>query len=162
MRSETTIETDPFLKIGDFARLADTNLRTLRYYEEIGLLEPVTRSSGGFRYYRTEDANRLRMIQTLQGLGLELSRIRELMDTRAEGLPRERLLARVRGALDRQTELLDERIRELSRHRESLEAARRKLAGCADCPHRPETENNFCNPCLMDGQDLPPELSALF
>lgn len=164
MRSENDLaaETSQFLKIGDFARLADTNLRTLRYYEEIGLLAPVTRSAGGFRFYRREDANRLRMIQTLQGLGLELSRIRELMDTRAENLTRDQLLARVRGALERQTELLDERVRELARHRESLEVAQRKLGTCADCQHRPEPGNNFCNPCQIDGKDLPPELSALF
>jgi hypothetical protein len=40
------------LKIGAFAELAGTNLRTLCYYEEVGLLQPAARSSGGFRYYR--------------------------------------------------------------------------------------------------------------
>ena len=58
------------LKIGDFAKLAGTNLRTLRYYEEIGLLQPASRSTGGFRYYRSEDLDRLRMVTSLKGLGL--------------------------------------------------------------------------------------------
>ena len=40
------------LKIGAFAELAGTNLRTPCYYEEVGLLQPAGRSSGGFRYYR--------------------------------------------------------------------------------------------------------------
>ena len=56
------------IKIGDFAELAGTNLRTLRYYEEIGLLAPAARSAGGFRYYRREDLDRLRMVASLQDL----------------------------------------------------------------------------------------------
>ena len=61
---------DELLKIGAFAELAGTNLRTLRYYEEIGLLEPALRSRGRFRYYRPTDLNRVRMIRNLQDLGL--------------------------------------------------------------------------------------------
>ena len=67
------------LKIGDFAKLANTNLRTLRYYEELGLIQPATRSQGGFRYYRHTDIHRVQMIRDLQELGLHLDRIRELM-----------------------------------------------------------------------------------
>ena len=70
------------LKIGEFAKFAQTNLRTLRYYEELGLLTPASRSQGGFRYYRRTDVNRLAMIRDLQSLGLQLERIRELMATR--------------------------------------------------------------------------------
>ena len=44
-------------KIGVFAKMAGTNLRTLRYYEEVGLLQPAARSNGGFRYYRDSDLN---------------------------------------------------------------------------------------------------------
>src|SRR4051812_49004365 len=81
------------LKIGDFARLADTNLRTLRYYEELGLLAPASRSQGGFRYYRRTDVNRVHMIRDLQELGLQLDRIRELMAARENGEEREPFLS---------------------------------------------------------------------
>ena len=50
---------EDLVKIGDFARLAHTNLRTLRYYEEIGLLQPALRSDGGFRYFRQTDLNNI-------------------------------------------------------------------------------------------------------
>ena len=51
-------ETHELLRIGLFAEHAKTKLRTLRYYEEVGLLSPVARSQGRFRYYRREDLNR--------------------------------------------------------------------------------------------------------
>src|SRR5688572_29001550 len=105
------ITQDGLLKIGDFARLAGTNLRTLRYYEEIGLLVPAARSQGGFRYYRGTDLNRLNMVRDLQELGLHLDRIRELMSTREELGSRAGFLKRVRAALAEQDRLLAQKSR---------------------------------------------------
>lgn len=150
------------LKIGDFARLADTNLRTLRYYEELGLLTPASRSRGGFRYYRQTDANRLHMIQTLQNLGLSLERIRELLETRGEALGHRDLVSRVRAALGEQDRLLSERVRLLEIQRSHLADALVKLDDCASCDLHPSQANNFCEPCEQDGQPLPADLSALF
>lgn len=159
--------TDPasekdLIKIGDFAAMAGTNLRTLRYYEEIGLLRPASRSTGGFRFYRPEDLNRLRMVASLQRLGLELAQIRTLMDSRADGLPRKELLARVRRALDEQRALIAERIAALETQRGGLDEALAKLDSCEACTHSPAPSNNFCNPCQVDHRALPADLSALF
>jgi len=150
------------IKIGDFAAMAGTNLRTLRYYEEIGLLRPASRSGGGFRFYRPEDLNRLRMVASLQRLGLELARIRELMDSRSEGVSRQTLLARVRTALHEQRALITTRMAELEAQRAGLDVALAKLSSCESCSHSPVQGNNFCNPCQVDGRTLPADLSALF
>jgi DNA-binding transcriptional MerR regulator len=150
------------IKIGEFAELAGTNLRTLRYYEEIGLLEPAARSAGGFRFYRRADLERLRMVASLQGLGLELARIRELMPTRAEGRSHGEFLAGVRRALREQVALLDARMAELAERRRGLEQALAKLVECDGCNHHPSRDNDFCHPCQVDGKALPPDLSALF
>ena len=77
---------DDLLKIGDFARLANTNLRTLRYYEEVGLLVPAARSDGGFRYYRPTDVNRVRLVWDLQQLGLQLEKIAKLLGEHEDDL----------------------------------------------------------------------------
>ena len=150
------------IKIGDFAKLAGTNLRTLRYYEELGLLTPASRSSGGFRYYRVEDLDRLRMVANLQRLGLELARIRELMDTRTPGSSRGEFLTQVRRALSEQAALIDQRVAELGQQRQGLEQALAKLGECETCDHHPAPGNNFCHPCQVDGKSLPTDLSALF
>lgn len=150
------------LKIGDFAKLAGTNLRTLRYYEEIGLLRPATRSAGRFRYYRAADLDRLRMVANLQRLGLELARIRELMDARGDGRSREEFMERVRRALGEQVALIDARISTLAAQRDELNRALGKLAECRGCDHKPAADNDFCHPCQVDGRVIPHGLSALF
>jgi DNA-binding transcriptional MerR regulator len=160
----TTPMTDAheLLKIGDFARVAGTNLRTLRYYEELGLLEPAARSQGGFRYYRRTQLNRLNMIRDLQDLGLNLERIRDLMSTREVVDEREKFLARVREALHEQDRLLSERVKALEEQRAGIARALAKLHDCERCRHAPQTDNNFCEPCTMTGQSLPETISALF
>ncbi|TAJ20702.1 MAG: MerR family transcriptional regulator [Planctomycetota bacterium] len=150
------------LKIGDFARLAGTNLRTLRYYEELGLMTPAARSDGGFRYYRHCDLNRLNTIRSLQELGLHLDRIRELLDTRKRSQERGAFTRGVQQALDVQDELLVLRIEEIHKQRAKLAEARAKLRECELCQHQPTPENNFCEPCATTGQPLPEKLSALY
>lgn len=160
---DTSMKPEPnLLKIGDFAREAGTNLRTLRYYEEIGLFQPAARSKGGFRFYRATDVNRLKMVHTLQNLGLSLERIREVMDTREPAESHASMIGRVRTALETQQDLLDTRIAALREQKARLQTAQVKLTDCENCGFHPSAENNFCEPCALDGKPLPQDLSALF
>jgi DNA-binding transcriptional MerR regulator len=59
---------------------------TLRYYERIGLLQPIGRSTAGYRLYDGASAERLRFIKGLQRMGLRLGDIKELLDVRDRGL----------------------------------------------------------------------------
>jgi DNA-binding transcriptional MerR regulator len=150
------------LKIGAFAELAGTNLRTLRYYEELGLLVPARRSAGGLRFYRETDVNRWRMVQTMRELGLRLDRIAELLATHDARLSRHDLQARVRAALAEQDRLCAEKEARLAEQRRRIAEALAKLSECESCRHGPSPENNFCEPCAVDGKPLPPDLSALY
>ena len=152
----------PLLKIGEFAELVGTNLRTLRYYEELGLIEPAERSAGGFRYYRPTDVNRVHLIRDLQDLGLHLDRIRELLGGRANGEGRQQLVGRVGEALRAHDALLQERLEKLETQRGRIRDALAKLDQCSGCEHHPSPQNNFCEPCVRDGSSLPDLLSALF
>ncbi len=154
--------TPELLKIGDFARFADTNLRTLRYYEELGLLAPASRSSGGFRYYRRTDVHRVQRIRELQELGLHLDRIRELISARGADEPREQYFARVRNALEEQEALLTERVAALEEQRKKVAQALHKIGECRHCVQVPGADNNFCEPCTTTGERLPEHLSALY
>lgn len=154
------------LKIGEFARLANTNLRTLRYYEELDLLQPAGRSEGGFRFYRPADLNRVRMIHSMQELGLHLEQIHDILDTRSpNGSPggnRAEWIDKIRAALSEQRRLLDERTEALNAQLELNEAAAKKLQDCVPCPHTPNAKNNFCETCQTTGLTLPEYLSSLF
>lgn len=156
------MESNSLLKIGDFAKLAGTNLRTLRYYEELGLLQPAERSQGGFRYYRPTDTNRLDMIRQLQDLGMQLEDIRGLMTTRDEELSQAEFVSKVRSVLARHDELLQARVTELEEQRQRVARALGKLNECTDCDQRPNAKNNFCEPCHCSGLPLPKFISALY
>lgn len=69
------------LRIGDLARLTGKTVRAMHLYEELGLLRPTTRSSGGFRLYEAASVERVRWIDLLHGLGFSLHEMRELLET---------------------------------------------------------------------------------
>ena len=72
----------PKYRIEQVADRLQTTKRTLRYYEEIGLLPPAERTEGGYRLYSEEDIARLERIQRLKDLlGFSLAEIRELLQT---------------------------------------------------------------------------------
>lgn len=79
---------DPYLQIGEVAERTGVTQRTLRFYEEKGLLKPPTRMDGGFRLYSEADVKRVTHIRRLQDLlGVALADIKEMVD--AEEMLRE-------------------------------------------------------------------------
>ncbi len=73
------------MKIGEVAKKTGVSLRTIRYYEELSLITPVSRSRGGFRLYDEEARIRVNLIQSLQKLELSLKEIRTLMAMKDKG-----------------------------------------------------------------------------
>ncbi|QRK08427.1 MerR family transcriptional regulator [Archangium violaceum] len=67
------------MRIGDLAREAGVTPRTIRYYESMGLMEESPRSPGAFRRYTQQDVERLRKIDALKKLGLDLEEIRSVI-----------------------------------------------------------------------------------
>lgn len=73
------------MRIGELARKAGVNPKTIRYYEQIGLLLPVPRNQAGYRQYGDKDAERLEFIRSAQALGIALGEIKEVLDFRDRG-----------------------------------------------------------------------------
>ena len=94
--------------------------RTVRYYEEIGLLPGVRRRAGGRRIYGPGELERLGFIHRLKGLGLSLSEIRELNAVYAIGGSTAAMLARLRDLLELHVKDVDQRIGDLEGLREDL------------------------------------------
>jgi DNA-binding transcriptional MerR regulator len=70
------------LSSGDLARSTGNTVRTIRFYEEEGLLKPAVVSEGGHRRYTEDDLERLRLISDLRELGLSLCEIRSILELR--------------------------------------------------------------------------------
>ncbi len=140
------------LQIGEFARVAGSNLRTIRYYEELGLLTPASRSTGRFRYYKRSQLDRIVAIKRLQDLGLSLKEIAKTVIGDGESSGSERL-ARVRTALAQQIALTESRIQTMKKDLEELlESHRRLVETCESCDQPFSREN--CDPCSCGHGEL--------
>jgi len=78
--------TKQLLKIGAVATYSGLTVKTIRYYEEIGLLTPaVERSQAGYRLFNETVLNRLAFVKRAQSLGLALSEIKDILTVHDEG-----------------------------------------------------------------------------
>jgi DNA-binding transcriptional MerR regulator len=78
MAEETT---RTMLQIGQVADRVGLSLRSVRFYEESGLLTPEARSGGGFRLYTEEQVDRLLLIKRMKPLGFSVEQMRELLSS---------------------------------------------------------------------------------
>ncbi len=82
MTYESTSMGQTTLRIGEIAERVGLSLRSVRFYEEEGLITPEGRTEGGFRLYTDEHVERLRLIMHMKPLGFSVQEMRELLDTR--------------------------------------------------------------------------------
>jgi DNA-binding transcriptional MerR regulator len=112
-------QSKPTLKIGQLARRVNLNVRTLRYYEALGLLPAPQRSESGSRLYTEADERRLRIVLQAKRLGLSLEEIGRILELRRRGSACEY----VRETVSRRIADLDAMIAELQAARAELSAA---------------------------------------
>ena len=100
--------------IGEMGRLFRTNIRTLRYYDEIGLLKPeMVDASTGYRYYSSRQFERMNTIKYLRTLNMPLDKIRAFFENRDTTVIEQ---------------ILEEQLEETRKQLSSLHAIERKLA----------------------------------
>lgn len=133
------------MRIGELAAAVGVNPKTIRFYEQIGLLPEPERRPSGYRDYAEEDHQRLVFVRTAQRLGLPLADIKEILRFRDRG---EQPCGYVRSVLAREVAALDDRIAELVALRAQLVELRRR----AD--ELPEAAGGFCG--VIEHAGAPP------
>lgn len=128
------------LSSGDLARATGETVRTIRFYEEQGLLRPASLSGRGHRRYTDEHLERLRLILDLREIGLPLCEIRTLLQLRAGCRTAAELASRFQDLLLRHVDQVRRRLDRLKRVQRELRTALSAIrvgftpeAG-ADCP----------------------------
>lgn len=120
-----------YYKIGQLADLVGVSTRTIRYYEEIGLLNSIKRMEGGKRVYTNRDYQRLQFIKRLKHLGLTLADMQELEDLYQIHRTNKNVLPRLLELLEGHVEKIEERVRNLEKLRSEIlsyhERIRKKL-----------------------------------
>lgn len=118
--------------IGSVAKASGIPIKTIRYYEELGLLKVVGRTQGRYRLFNSDVFARLNFIKRSQTLGLSLAEIKDLLDVHDQnGLPCDHVKAK----LEEQLEAIEEQVQQLQILRQELIGL---LSGWETLPEHPE------------------------
>ena len=148
-------------KIGQVGKRARVTLRTIRYYEELGLIGPTVRTKGGFRLYTEKSIERLRFIQGLKLLDFPLSKIRQMFRIREMAQSGDE-------ASHQMIQLLKNQQREAARKKgqyekmlKEIQSTMELVSGCYGCKTKPSHE--ACRTCKIISRkgELPLPLRAI-
>lgn len=144
-------EDEPVLTTGDMARLCDSTLRTVRFYEQEGLIRPRERA-GGRRMFTYGELRKLQLALDLREAGLSIQDIKELFELKSRfGNPRE-ASAEITEIVSRQITAMQEKIAKLRKLREELAAMVTVIAECSECEgERFPTECGDCDVVAQPG-----------
>jgi DNA-binding transcriptional MerR regulator len=154
---------DRWYTTGEMARLSNNTLRTVRFYEEAGILRPVGRTEGGHRLFERPELDRLLLVSDLREAGMSLEEIRTLLDARDNGASGAEAARNVVTSLRRHVSDINHKVEVLTRLHDDLtrtvESAS-DLLECGDHKYSPES----CNACakLEATRTLPRAMRVLF
>jgi DNA-binding transcriptional MerR regulator len=148
-----SVEEGALLTTGEMARRSSNTLRTVRFYEEEGILHPVRRTEGGHRLFDPRELERLTLVTDMRSAGLSLDEIKHVLDVKqrsgsASGAARE-----ATAILNRRIEALRDKLAVLTRLQEDLTETTNVMTACLDCtdsafPHRCESCRVMVQPSL--------------
>jgi DNA-binding transcriptional MerR regulator len=154
---------DPkLMRVGELAKAVGKTVRAMHLYEELGLLEPRTRSDGGFRMYGPEAVDRIHWIVKLQAIGFTLAEIQGFVgDFEGAGSGRE-ATARVRALFTEKQAQIREQIIQLQVIENDLSEALAYLDSCQTCSD--DYAPKACGECDHHGHqrgEAPPLFAGL-
>ena len=149
------------LTTGDMARLSQSTLRTVRFYEQEGLIEPERRSSCGHRLFSRRELLKLQLALDLREAGLSLQNIKDLFCLKSDCACPEEASQRMSHVLTEQIDTMQQKIAKLRKLREELTAMVSVLTECQSCD-----EGSFplaCENCdVLSSPQLPRALQVLW
>jgi len=119
--------TEGTFAIGEISRLVGLSQRTIRYYEEIGLLHSVRRIENGKRVYTEHDVRRLKFINRLKVLGLSLAEMVELEKIYRKQRNNREILPKLLEILDERATQIDERVAQLMTLKKEIREYQQRL-----------------------------------
>lgn len=149
------------MRIGELAKRAGTTLRTIRYYEELGLITHTVRTKGGFRLYAEDELQKLHLIKDLQLLDLPLSQIREIFAKRREARTGSEMAPPAQTVLRQQLGEVEARIARYQAIQKALQEAMEILDCCVACGLHPGKEVCGKCPVIKGREEVPVPIHAL-
>lgn len=123
---------DELISIGDLAKSLGLTTRTLRYWEEAGIIEAAPRSDGSNRFYTTDIARRVRFIIKLKELGLTIQELQDLYIAYGEAKRTDRMIPALVQILDKHINLVDEKMARMASLRKDIVEYRVRMSSKLD------------------------------
>jgi MerR family transcriptional regulator, copper efflux regulator len=142
---------DKLLRVGEVARAAGKTVRAIHLYEELGLLSPASRSSGGFRLYHADAVERIGWITKLQAIGFSLSEIQGFVRDFESADSGRSAAFQVRETFRAKLEEVRQQITQLQVIENDLVEAIEYLESCQDCS--PVFTQDECHVCDHQGHE---------
>ncbi len=137
------------MRIGHLAAATGLTDKTIRYYEDIGVLDPPQRMPNGYRDYGSSAINKLRFVKAAQAVGLSLGEIREVLALRDRGVtPCEHVV----GLIRRRAEEIDAKIAELEHIRTDLRRLVRRARSLDPSRCEPDKICHVIEPAKVSGR----------
>ena len=130
----------PYLKIGELAQKTGLSVGNLRYYSDLGVLNPVKRGDNGYRYYNLNASQQVEFIKKAQAIGFTLEEIKQILDVRDRG---ETPCDLVKQLLDNKIEELELKIQQMTLFKAELEEYR------TDWKNHPRLQSNPEEACPL-------------
>jgi DNA-binding transcriptional MerR regulator len=121
-------------QIGEIARSLGITTRTLRLYEQLGLIDPPCRTEGGIRFYDKEDIRRIKFILKVKELGLSLKQMQELAEIYRQTKMPDTIMPRLIEILDGHMDAIHRKVRKLSSLARDIQEYRKRIAEYYDIP----------------------------
>ena len=155
-----TIQKEGLLRVGELAKLVGKSVRALHLYEELGLLVPISRTSGGFRLYHPDAANRIQWIIKFQAIGFSLTEIRGFVTEFEQAQSGQAATDQVREVFAERLAGIRDQITQLQVVENDLVEALEYLEDCQSCA--PTLATDECGVCNHQGHEpgVAPELFA--
>jgi DNA-binding transcriptional MerR regulator len=153
-------KTQKRLKVGELAKAVGKSVRAIHLYEELGLLKPTARTSGGFRQFEHDAIERIRWITKLQAIGFSLSEIQGFVREFESANSGRAATNKVRDLFEGKLRKARENIAQLQVIENDLVEALEYLETCNDCSTTFAPDE--CHSCGHQGHELgdAPELFA--
>jgi DNA-binding transcriptional MerR regulator len=148
--------------IGDVAKKLGLSLRTIRYYEELGILKPRGRTAGHFRLYAEDDVKRLEAVQSLKSLGYSLKQIQDVMRATSHSKTGNELVSTILKDLGVQEALAKEQLRHYRETLKSIGMASQLLGKCLGCKKKPNKSNCLTCKVFSSEDEVPLLFRAAF
>jgi len=154
--------TQGLMKIGEVARKTGVSLRTIRYYEELGLINPAMRSPGGFRLYDGTALSRINLIQSLQELEMSLKEIKVLMALKRKSKTRGEVAKKLLVRLQKQSAEAERRRAVYQTILRDFHEGMRILSQCQECTRKPDQPHCGKHKEFLSEDLLPTVVRSLF